>query len=303
MLNNVELSLGEQDRHVALHALLRGLGLDFFSTDAAPTWRNRRLDHVLCNSFVVRLCRRVGDLETCPWARVDVRRDLQHALSVDHALLLHELLLLYPLSSHGHHHHNRRLRRRAFLDRPCKMRVTDPALLQQQVISFVDSATLREPPDPQTFLQGCAARCSQRPLSWFPRSSSALPWSKPLCWPTPSPPPFLVHSSCPTGGAPALEKRPGGACFLWWLGCPSFAVSQVSCVGWFAGPTLDWTYWLPCSSCLPCSWPLCQPLRRSWLCLGGPQRPTGHWAWIYWRWSASCRSPAQNRKNHWDLED
>lgn len=131
---NVDFNHEDSGRTTAVLTHLRALGLDFFSYDNAPTWRDRRFDRVVCNSAVVCLCRHIGDHATCRWSVVEVRRDLQHALSVDHALLMHELLLFCPLPPFQQH--NRARRRLAFLDRPCKMRVSNPSLLQQKVYAY-----------------------------------------------------------------------------------------------------------------------------------------------------------------------
>ena len=96
---NQDLHQGEGDRATALHALLASLGLLYFSHDVGPTWRDRRFDHVVCNACIVDLCRFVGDRATCPWAVVAIHYDVQHALSVDNALVMHELLLTSPCLS------------------------------------------------------------------------------------------------------------------------------------------------------------------------------------------------------------
>ena len=73
--------LGAQ--HAALLAFLHSLALDFYSFDSAPSWRNHRLDHVVCNVN----CQRFADQPECSWASVQVRADVQQALGGDHCLL------------------------------------------------------------------------------------------------------------------------------------------------------------------------------------------------------------------------
>ena len=60
---------------------------------------------------------------------VEIRRDLQEDLSVDHAFLQHELLLFGLDSAPSKRLPNRVPRRRAFLDPLCKMHVADSVLL------------------------------------------------------------------------------------------------------------------------------------------------------------------------------
>ena len=155
---NVDLALDAGERCVALKAFLRALGLTFFSADRCPTWRHRRLDYVVCNRLVVDRCCGIGDPLVCPWAVVTICTEAQRALGVDHGLLLHEVLLSHvhgvPVGRVG-----RAARRAAFLDRPCKMRVCNPFLLQQQVYAYLDAASSNNGPDPHCFLSHCAATC------------------------------------------------------------------------------------------------------------------------------------------------
>lgn len=170
---NVDLALDAGERCVALKAFLRALGLTFFSADRCPTWRHRRLDYVVCNRLVVDRCCGIGDPLVCPWAVVTVCTEAQRALGVDHGLLLHELLLSHvhgvPVGRVG-----RAARRAAFLDRPCKMRVCNPFLLQQQVYAYLDAASSNDGPDPHCFLSHCAATCCAPALVFRYQDSPGL---------------------------------------------------------------------------------------------------------------------------------
>ena len=170
---NVDLALDAGERCVALKAFLRALGLTFFSADRCPTWRHRRLDYMVCNRLVVDRCCGIGDPLVCPWAVVTVCTEAQRALGVDHGLLLHELLLSHvhgvPVGRVG-----RAARRAAFLDRPCKMRVCNRFLLQQQVYAYLDAASSNNGPDPHCFLSHRAATCCAPALVFRYQDSPGL---------------------------------------------------------------------------------------------------------------------------------
>ena len=55
-----------------------------------------------------------------------------------------------------------RRRYTAFLARPCKMRVTNHALLQQKTYGFLDFTSRGAMPEPHCFLTDCALHCSSR---------------------------------------------------------------------------------------------------------------------------------------------
>ena len=168
---NVDLCRGSGTRFTALHACLHGLGLVHFSSDLAPTWGTHRLDHVVCNRAVVERCAAFPLQEACQWAAVAIRSDLRDALSADHCLVLHELLLSTPRHLSGQ---KRASRSRAFMDRPCKMQVAQSSLLQQKVYGFLDSASRGPVPDPHAFLAECAATCCSRAPGLRFRDSAAL---------------------------------------------------------------------------------------------------------------------------------
>lgn len=156
---NVDLCQGSGARLTALLACFHKLGLLHFSKDSAPTWGTHRLDHLVCNSLVIDTCQVFPCQPACPWAAVEVRPDLKHALSVDHNFVLHELLTVgRGRRSRGH----RFQRYRAFLHRPCKMHVTNVPLLQQKIYGFLDFASRGLMPAPQSFLTECAVQCCSR---------------------------------------------------------------------------------------------------------------------------------------------
>eukprot|EP00438_Fugacium_kawagutii_P003132 Skav207107 [mRNA] locus=scaffold156:101131:103893:- [translate_table: standard] len=112
-----------------------------FSVDGLPTWRARRIDHILYNSSFVDLSRLIGSSH-CPWATLQVCSDLQAILEVDHALLLCETLFRVEVAS-SNSKQRRRLRANFFRQRPCKMMVTDDAAIQSFVYTHVGQSHLR----------------------------------------------------------------------------------------------------------------------------------------------------------------
>ena len=157
---NVDLCCGAGGRLTALLACFHGLGLVHYSSDSAPTWRALRLDHIVCNAVVLQHClalRGPAADDSCPWAFVEVRSDLRHALSVDHCFVFHELLLRGASSAH-----RRACRASAFLKRPCKMRVTNSGLLQHHIYGFLDLTSREGFVEPLGFLTECAQSCTSR---------------------------------------------------------------------------------------------------------------------------------------------
>eukprot|EP00438_Fugacium_kawagutii_P029956 Skav226338 [mRNA] locus=scaffold3640:56391:60839:+ [translate_table: standard] len=171
---NVDLDRDHGVRQSALLAFLQSLDLGSWSVDAFPTWKDRRLDHVVCNPWFVRRCQHFAAQHACSWASVQVRADLQAALGSDHGLLCHDILTAAPVDSHRARPSHRAL----FARRPCRMRVRDVSLLQQHVYGVMDSCASGSCPDPHAFLSSCAAACSSRAPVFGFRDSAAL---KALC--------------------------------------------------------------------------------------------------------------------------
>ncbi len=67
-------------RAVFLHSVLLDLDLLHFSADGAPTWEERRIDHILYNTPFIRMSSTIGP-DTCPWALVHVPPDMQTILA------------------------------------------------------------------------------------------------------------------------------------------------------------------------------------------------------------------------------
>ena len=110
------------ERWSILQNVLTGLDLLHFSSDGLPTWRDRRIDHILFSSAMVHLCSPIGPAD-CPCSLLQVRPDFMSVLGVDHALLLGESLLRNS-PSHSFSQTSRLSRRRRalqFQQRPCRM--------------------------------------------------------------------------------------------------------------------------------------------------------------------------------------
>ena len=124
---HVDTSVNE--RWSILQNVLTGLDLLHFSSDGLPTWRNRRIDHILFNSTMVHLCSPIGPAD-CPCSLLQVRPDFMSVLGVDHALLLGESLLR-NCPSHCFSQTSRRRRRALqFQQRPCRMVLTEADPIQ-----------------------------------------------------------------------------------------------------------------------------------------------------------------------------
>eukprot|EP00438_Fugacium_kawagutii_P025508 Skav224845 [mRNA] locus=scaffold3408:398171:400237:+ [translate_table: standard] len=170
---NVDLCRDFGARHAALEAFLQSLGLDLYSVDPAPTWRHRRLDHVIFNQLFVNHCKRFARQPHCDWATVQTRDDVKLALGVDHCMLCHDFLAGPSVASVP-----RRLRRVRRDRRPCRMQLVDANLLQQRIYAFMDGSDTGPALDPHCFLSSCASVCCSRvpPLRF--QDSAAL---KELC--------------------------------------------------------------------------------------------------------------------------
>ena len=138
------------DRAALLDAVLQSLGLGYVSQDSVPTWRDRRVDHIVCNHAFACKCLPIGS-EACRWAEVSVLENLRAALGVDHRLLLHESMLR---PSHPGVR-KRRSRAAQFRNRPCRMALHSPEDLQRCVYAHMSNPSVG-------FLE-TAARTSTRP--------------------------------------------------------------------------------------------------------------------------------------------
>lgn len=130
---NVEIHSPDDasSRAVLLQSVLLDLDLLHFSADGAPTWKERRIDHILYNNPFIHISSTIGP-DTCPWALVHVRPDIQTILGVDHALLLGETLLKSSLIAPS-----LRQRRRSLQHRPCRMYVHNPEPIQAFVYRHI----------------------------------------------------------------------------------------------------------------------------------------------------------------------
>lgn len=90
-----------------------------------------RIDHILYNNPFIHISSTIGP-DTCPWALVHVRPDIQTILGVDHALLLGETLLKSSLIAPS-----LRQRRRSLQHRPCRMYVHNPEPIQAFVYRHI----------------------------------------------------------------------------------------------------------------------------------------------------------------------
>ena len=175
---NVDLSNEQGARHTALHAFLHTIGLQHYSLDSRPTWKSKRLDHIVCNTAFVRYFHVFAGQSECCWASVATRDDLRQALSVDHALLLHDIIPNNPAPQARLSRHHRESRRLAFSTRPCRMRVSNWPQLRGNVYGFLDSYSRGDMPDAHRFLATCASQCCTRVRPLRFRDSPAL---KALC--------------------------------------------------------------------------------------------------------------------------
>eukprot|EP00438_Fugacium_kawagutii_P013442 Skav224032 [mRNA] locus=scaffold4539:36039:46311:- [translate_table: standard] len=153
---HLQESVGE--RATLLNDVLTNLDLMHFSVDGLPTWRARRIDHILYNSSFVDLSCLIGSSH-CPWATLQVRSDLQAILEVDHALLLCETLFRVEVAS-SDSKQRRRLRANFFRQRPCKMMVTDDAAIQSFVYTHVGQSHLH-PGNVYSSLTRLVSSCSR----------------------------------------------------------------------------------------------------------------------------------------------
>ena len=122
--DEIHLNAGT-DRGTLLRATLDGLGLQNLACCSQPTWRDRRIEHVICNAPFSHLAAGVG-AEHSPWACVSVRLEVKEGLEVDHAFLLCESLFNgWPKPR------SRKQRAATYNSRPCKMQATgDPRPFQ-----------------------------------------------------------------------------------------------------------------------------------------------------------------------------
>ena len=128
-IEQIHVDTSVNERWSILQNVLTGLDLLHFSSDGLPTWRNRRIDHILFNSTMVHLCSPIGPAD-CPCSLLQVRPDFMSVLGVDHALLLGESLLR-NCPSHCFSQTSRRRRRALqFQQRPCRMVLTQADPIQ-----------------------------------------------------------------------------------------------------------------------------------------------------------------------------
>ena len=120
----IHVDTSVHERWSILQNVLTDLDLLHFSSDGLPTWRDRRIDHILFSSAMVHLCSPIGPAD-CPCSLLQVRPDLMSVLGVDHALLLGESLLRNSSSSFSRTSRlSRQHRALQFQQRPCQMALT-----------------------------------------------------------------------------------------------------------------------------------------------------------------------------------